>query len=224
MLAGLKEEKRLGFKSEWVDYDARRDHYNAKSLARKREVVGSLLSELAPEWVLDVGANTGEFSEIAVKYGARAICIDGDSQAIDRLSRRHLDENKFFPIITAIDDLPSGRGWMGAEYLALADQLRSRVDVVLMLAVLHHLYISASIELVEIFKFAKHVSRGKLIAEIISHRDPKVVQLCWRYGRNPEDFSVLRQYDAAQNAGLRLERRVAMDASETREIALFSCV
>jgi hypothetical protein len=223
MLDGLDGSKSSGKHSVWEGYESERIHYERHALTRKREILELLLSRIRPAWVLDLGSNAGEFSEIAVGCGAKVICWDGDSRAVSNLCVRHAGSRDYFPIVAPIDDVPAGRGWMAREHRSLVDQLEKRVDVVLMLAVLHHLYVSSGVRLEEVFKLAKHVSREKVIAEIISHHDPKVLQLCRHFGRNPRDFTISNQYEAAEAVGLKLEERLGLDQSGNREIALFSC-
>ena len=51
--------------SHWSDYESTRGHYSDQDLVKEREFVGRVLETARAGWVLDVGANTGEFSEMA---------------------------------------------------------------------------------------------------------------------------------------------------------------
>lgn len=68
-IAGLRQRLSRGG-SAWRSYTSRRGHYAEADLDAKRRIVQSTIETLAPRHVLDVGANTGEFSAIAARRTA----------------------------------------------------------------------------------------------------------------------------------------------------------
>ena len=53
-------------------------------MRRKQEFVDRALQWLRPESVLDIGANTGQYSRIAAGAGARVVAWDTDVASSDR--------------------------------------------------------------------------------------------------------------------------------------------
>jgi hypothetical protein len=220
MLNGVSPEKRKVISTIWGDYEQERSHYTDPALVFKRDVIGAWLTKLKPEWVLDVGCNAGEFSELAVGTGARAICWDADSQALLRLYSKQVNkitDSHYFPVLCSIDDASGGRGWMGSEFPSLMTRLNQRVDVVLLLAIIHHLAIAGGVRLEDIFHFAAYVGRRAVLLELVSETDSRVLQLCHHYNRSPADFSIEKQYKAAMAAGFRPIERAKQNLEDTRE-------
>lgn len=220
LLNGVNPDKRQGVSTIWGEYEQERPHYSESAVVFKREIIGGWLKKLKPEWVLDVGCNAGEFSELAVGAGARAICWDADPKALLKLYARHGNKaarSHYFPVLCSIDDASGGRGWMGNEFPSLMTRLHQQVDVVMLLAVTHHLAIAGGVRLEDIFRFAAYASRRAVLLELISETDERVVQLCQHYNRNPTEFSIEKQYEAAAAAGFRCIEHAKRDPQNTRE-------
>ena len=220
MLAGVTPASTQVRRTVWGQYEQERNHYAGSALDFKRKTIASWLSTARPTWVLDIGCNAGEFSDIAVSTGARAICWDADPEAIATLCRRHAGNTSFHPILGPVDDAPGGRGWMGAEFPALMDRLHQRVDMIMMLAVIHHLAIACSVRLADVFKFAKSATTRYILVEMLPDTDERVAQLCQQYGRDAADFTLAKQYDAIREAGLVILKSESFKDQGTRELAL----
>ena len=110
---------------------------------------------------------------------------------------------------------------MGEEFPGLRARMDKRFDVVMLLAVTHHLAIANSVPLMKIFEMARSASRSFVLVEMLSDSDVRVQQLCRQHKRRTEDFTVPVQYRAAEACGLKLieSRRLGQDGK--REIALF---
>lgn len=220
MLQGVAPVCLFTRNTPWGQYEEERAHYHEAVLEHKRQTVATWLGEIRPRWVLDVGCNAGEFSELAVAAGAKAICWDGDSLALAKLCHRQAGDVNYHPILSAVDDAPAGRGWMGTEYPGLMTRLNQQVDVVLMLAVIHHLAIAGSVRLVDVFAFAKAASARWVLVEMLSDTDERVMQLCLQYGRNAAEFTLSKQYEAALDAGLAVVKKASCNDDGTRQLAL----
>jgi SAM-dependent methyltransferase len=220
MLNGVSPEKRKGAPTIWVDYEQERSHYTDTAIVFKRAVIGAWLEKLKPEWVLDVGCNAGEFSELAVGTGSRVICWDSDPQALLRLHSRQskkISRSNYFPVLCSIDDASGGRGWMGSEFPSLMSRLHQRVDVVMLLAVTHHLAIADGVRLEDIFRCAAYVSRRAVLLELISETDERVLKLCQHFNRSPVEFSLEKQYEALAAAGFKCVEHAKQNPEESRE-------
>ena len=222
MMNGICPANLKHLKTSWKEYEIDRKHYDQSALDFKRETIQMWLIDLSPKWVLDVGSNAGEFSSLAVSAGANVICWDSDHGALSTIYYRHSQSNdsrKYHPILGAIDDVPGGRGWMGAEFPGLIHRLNQRVDVVMLLAVIHHLSISGGIPLEEIFRIATQITRKAVLIELVSEVDSRVRQMCQQYRRNPSDFTIQKQLEAAEKVGLSLIKIARRNSEDTREYA-----
>jgi len=95
----------------------------------------------------DLGANTGRSSRIAANARKRVLAFDIDPAAAEQ-HYRALQRDKRGDILPLVQDVanPSpGLGWAGRERRSLLD--RANPDVVLALALIHHLAISRNVPL-----------------------------------------------------------------------------
>ena len=220
MLAGVAPRSlRDTATAGWAGYEQDRPHYDGDSLERKRDTVAGWLSHVAPVWVLDMGCNTGEFSRMAALQGAQVVALDADHDSIERLYRETPAGTRLHPLVARLDDIGAGRGWAGSEHSGLAQRLAGRFDLVMMLALVHHLAIGAAVPLEEVARFAAGCTRDALIVELIDASDPQLVSLCSQRQRRPEEFSIERQRAAFRAAGLRIEAEVDL-APAGRTLAL----
>jgi len=159
--------------SNWSDYPQTLTHYTADESRRKLEWVRQTLVSAQPARVLDVGANTGEFSSLAASLGAEVVALERDEAAADRLFRMASQRN--LPIQTIHADLARPTpavGWLNAESLALLPRLEGQFDLVLLLAVIHHLLLMEQIPLPEILALCHRLTRRHLIVEWVPASDP----------------------------------------------------
>ena len=201
MLNGVQPSAASDAASRWSGYAEERAHYPGNSLDLKRQQVGAWLQQLAPAWVADFGCNTGEFCGMALDAKAQVIALDADHACIDRLYRAHAADPRLYPIVAPLDDLCAGRGWAGSEQPGLPSRMAARSDLVMMLALLHHLTVGASVPLVEVARFARACTRRWLIVEWIDPQDPQLSLLGRQRDRGLEEFSVQRQRQAFLEAG-----------------------
>jgi len=198
-LSGLKPISRRA--KGWADYEQDRPHYGGGSMSRKRELIAEWLSQLSPQWVLDLGCNTGEFTRLALAGGANVIALDSDHDCIQRLFLDHGGDVRLHPVVVPLDDLRSSRGWAGSEHPGMPERLEQCADVVLMLALIHHLAIGAAVPLKMVAQFAYRCTRRWLIVELLDIDDPQLVAICRQRRRLPEEFTRDRQRDAFVAAG-----------------------
>ncbi|WP_295640778.1 class I SAM-dependent methyltransferase [uncultured Methylibium sp.] len=219
MLQGARPRPPAG--AGWQNYEADRTHYGDASLDAKRQLVAQWLRQTAPSWVADLGCNTGEFSRLALAAGAQVVAIDADHDSIQRLFLATPDDARLHPLVAPLDDLTGGRGWAGEEHPGLAQRAEGRFDVVLMLALIHHLAIAAAVPLPQVAALAARWSRRWLIVEFIGEEDPQLRLLCGQRRREPADFGIEAQRQAFVQAGFVVEHEQALPACE-RTLVLLS--
>jgi SAM-dependent methyltransferase len=159
--------------SDWSEYKGSRAHYSTAESAQKLEWVRRVLEEYRPARVLDLGANTGEFSALAAGLGADVVALERDPEAAEQLFRMSREQK--LSVLTVHADLarPSpAAGWNNNEASALLDRLDGRSDMVLMLAVIHHLILTEQIPLRAIVELCHRLTRRHLIIEWVPVTDP----------------------------------------------------
>ena len=164
--------------SEWANYTATLTHYSAQESAQKMDWVRAVLEELKPARVLDIGANTGVFSELAASSGARVVALERDAAAAESLYR--MSRKTKLSIQTIHGDLSRPTpavGWNNRETSTLLHRLESQSDLVMMLAVIHHLILMEQIPIPAIMDLAYRLTAQHLIVEWVPVADPMFISL-----------------------------------------------
>ena len=162
----------------WADYADATSYTNAGT-ASKETLVRSFLSTVAGSTAIDVGANTGRYSAIAVEAGYRVIALDGDWAAVERSYRelRTRDDAASRAITPLLADVVSpspGIGWGNRERAPLLERLHA--DVALALALVHHLAIGRNVPLPQIADLFAGIA-PHLVIEWVPKSDPMVGRL-----------------------------------------------
>jgi hypothetical protein len=97
--------------------------------------------------------------------------------------------------------------------------MEGRFDLVMMLALVHHLAVGASIPLSEIARFVHQCSRGWALVELIDSDDPQMRLLCGQRRRDAAEFGLPAQREAFLRAGFAIDAEVALPGS-SRSLAL----
>ncbi|HXG68858.1 MAG TPA: class I SAM-dependent methyltransferase [Blastocatellia bacterium] len=167
-----KVEPGAGRKSAWSDYMGANNNYSDEHFRAKHRVVYDAMAEFTPQRVLDVGCNTGHFSEIAAKRGARVVAIDYDPVVVGETWRRAKAENlDILPLVVNLTRPSPAIGWRNQECPAFLERARGAFDAVLMLAVMHHMLVSERIPLPEIIDLAAELTADLLVIEFIAPAD-----------------------------------------------------
>jgi len=160
-------------RSEWSEYQSTLTHYTAEDSAAKQMWVEQALEEMQPRRVLDVGANTGEYSALAASLGAEVVALERDGAAADRLFRMSRDRG--LNVLTLHADLARptpAAGWENAEQSALLTRLEGQFEMVMLLAVIHHLILMEQIPLDKILALCAQLTKKHLIVEWVPVSDP----------------------------------------------------
>jgi SAM-dependent methyltransferase len=178
LLANARKLRRLverlewdGTSAAWGDYGATCS-YSAEDSARKAEFVRAAAAAAGPRLVWDLGCNDGTYSKIAAERAAAVVAVDADAAVADRLAReRH---ERILPLVVDLADPSPGLGWRGAERGDLA--ARGRPDLVLALALVHHLAIARNVPLAELLDWLAGLG-GALVVEFVDPADPMAGRL-----------------------------------------------
>jgi SAM-dependent methyltransferase len=179
-ITGLQKQMELltpkQHSSTWSDYTETATHYTGAEQAEKQAFVGRVLNAIQPKRVLDIGSNTGTFSEIAATTGAQVVALDTDQQAVDRLFARVSKGPHAAAILPLHIDLSRptpAAGWHNQETASFIARAQGHFDFVLMLAVIHHLLLQSQIPLEHIAALAAEITTSGLIIEWVPPTDEK---------------------------------------------------
>jgi SAM-dependent methyltransferase len=164
--------------STWSDYAETATHYSDEDHARKRGFVADALAAARPARVLDVGCNTGVYSNLAADAGAEVVSIDTDLQAVDRLCASLKDRGRnILPLCVDLAHPTPAAGWENREYASFLSRCAGHFDTVMMLAVLHHLLLRNQIPMDRIAALCSSLTTRHLILEWVPPADPKFREL-----------------------------------------------
>jgi hypothetical protein len=161
-------------KTVWDDYYTGTilgdDYLNAKTI-----LVKSFISSIDFKNVIDLGANDGHFS-LLFSDDKNVIATDADANCINDLYLKIKKENKgnILPLINNITTPSPAIGWANNEREPLTARLKA--DLVLALALVHHLAIANNIPLALIATWLQPMAEY-IIIEFVPKSDEKVKQL-----------------------------------------------
>jgi SAM-dependent methyltransferase len=169
--------------SEWSDYPQSASHYRPADTDGKQQFLRRTLARFRPSRVLDIGANTGTYSFMAAEVGAEVVALDSDAAAIDRLwTTAALRGQPITALVANIARPTPAAGWRNREQFSLLDRLTGRFDLVLMLAVIHHLILQEQLPLAHIGGLCASLTRRWLVLEWVPPSDPMFQE--WLRGRD----------------------------------------
>jgi ribosomal protein L11 methylase PrmA len=142
----------------------------------KQKILLQFVELISFETVTDLGANEGYFSLLLKDKAKQIIAIDADSNCINKL---YLELKKkgiknIFPVVNELNNPSPAIGWNNEEREKL--DVRINADLVMALALVHHLAIAQNIPLSFIANWLAPICNF-LIIEFIPKSDPKVQEL-----------------------------------------------
>jgi len=165
--------------SRWSRYPETADHYAQADRAQKVAFLKSALANSRSRYVLDIGANTGEYSRLAAQSGANVVALDTDVCAAE--INWQLAASGNLPILPLVSDIARptpALGWRNSESASLLDRARGRFDCVMMLGVIHHLLLVDQIPLPEIAQLLAEFTTKFAIVEWVPASDLRFRDLC----------------------------------------------
>jgi len=211
-------------KTEWSDYSSIHS-YTDRDYEKKAEFVRKVAQSHPWHLVWDLGCNVGSFSKIAAENADSVVAIDLDPLSIERLYQelKAKNDTKILPLIGNVADPSPDLGWRGLERRSLFK--RGNPDLMLCLALIHHVVISANVPLKEFIDWLADLG-GDLVIEFVTRQDPMVQTLLRNKVDNYADYDqeffeqCLRQaFDVAHQEMLESGTRVLYYARTRRERA-----
>jgi hypothetical protein len=158
--------------TEWAEY-GETTSYSQAAAEDKARLVREMLERAGGEWVWDLGANTGYFSRLAADLGRRVVAPDGDAAAAERHYRylRDTEARAVLPLVMDLANPSPALGWAHTERRSLVE--RANADVLMALALVHHLAIGNNVPLPMVSRFFAQLGRGAIV-EFVPKSDPRV--------------------------------------------------
>ncbi len=203
--------------TEWGDY-YHATNYSDDALKAKGAIVGRFIELAAPKNAWDLGANNGLFSREASRRGVETVASDIDPAAVEQnyLAVKAGGEKHLLPLVMDLTNPSSSMGWAHAERDSFLG--RGPVDLVLALALIHHLAISNNVPLNSVAQF--FAAAGKwAIVEFVPKSDSQVKRLL-ATRKDIFDEYTEAGFEEAFEKHFKLEEKVAIPGSE-RMLYLF---
>lgn len=208
--------------STWSNYVQQAAHVSVDQPV-KSEFVRTVCQQQTPRTVWDLGCNLGHYSRIAAET-SQVLAMDADHLTIDHLYRQlqtepsdSLAARRITPLVMNLADPSPSLGWRHEERECL--EQRSKPDLVLCLALIHHLVIGNNLRLEDVLDWLRSLN-SVVILEWVDRRDPMVIQLL----RNRRDVFYDYEEDRLLSAlqGRFRILRTSQLPSETRRLYLLA--
>ena len=185
--------------------------YSPDERAKKAAFVSDFVAAAGPKIVWDIGCNAGEYAEVALAAGAGAVIgFEPDHGALNAAFQRARERRlAFLPLcIDATNPSPSS-GWREQERSGL--HARRNADVVLGLAITHHLILGRHLPLGQVAEwFTSLAPQG--VVEFVPKDDPMSRMLLALKPEIGADYSA-EAFEAALASQARIVRRETMTQS-----------
>lgn len=157
----------------WWDYEETHGYAAAAREVKERLVVAMAGDQLGTVW--DLGANTGRFAELLAPQASQVVAMDLDHGAVERHWRRRREHPAaILPLVMDLTNPSPSLGWAEHERDGLCK--RGPADLLLALALVHHLAIGHNVPLPRIASWLAGLGRAVII-EWVPKADPQTQRL-----------------------------------------------
>jgi SAM-dependent methyltransferase len=153
----------------WVAY-TRECSYDDTAESAKKQQIAAFLQRIAPASVLDLGANTGDYSYVAASCGADVVAVDQSHDTIEVLYRRlRREPARITPVVVDLRSPSPGIGYRNEERPPFFERVSS--DCVMALALIHHLIVSGNMTMEAVRELFAGIVKRHLILEFVPPDD-----------------------------------------------------
>lgn len=193
--------------------------------SRKIKGINTLLESINIKGtILDIGANTGEYSELYYNYSTHdVISLEVDTKCCEIIrekivkSSKNTSRGNWYVINSDIINPDPSIGFMNKERESLLNRIKS--SVVSALGITHHIYFTDSIDFNQQAILFYELSYEYLIIEFIYPDDDKVQKISLH---NQSRFSTYTRENFLSSFSLRFDLINNIPLNETRELFLFN--
>lgn len=199
--------------TDWSQYESTHS-YEEPDFTAKKAFVERHGSSRHRHHIWDIGCNTGTFSNLVAPYCDLVVSIDGDHDAIEQYFLRKTSDEQanVLPLVMNLANISPDQGWAGEE----RDSLDHRVkpDMVLCLALIHHVRMSANIP-IDMFMAWLRSLDAEVIIEFVDRHDEMVVKLLTHKKEKYTDYSLATfqkalegRFDVAERKEVKGDKRI----------------
>ncbi len=176
LLNCVKKLELKNFKTEWNEY-YNFTNYEKESFEHKKEIVTSYKDKINPENVWDFGANTGIFTRLFFSCKGEILALDIDALAVENnyLLAKKGNETNIRPLVFDLVNPSPSIGWNNEERTNLLVR-SNKPDLVMALALIHHLRITYNIPFYKMRDYFAEISRN-LIIEFVDKKDSQIQKM-----------------------------------------------
>lgn len=132
------------------------------------------MTDIQPVSVLDIGSGTGWYSQLAAVLGSQVIAFDTNEACVTQLYNQACENN--LPILPLVMDFSKPTPSRGlSKHWAIAATKRLKCELVLALALVHHIVLERRLNFDQIVKGLAQFSRRWVVVEFIPPDDYEVV-------------------------------------------------
>lgn len=145
-------------------------------LQSKEKLFLDFTHDIGPVKVLDIGGNDGHFSKLLASQNCEVVTIDNDSQSISNLYG-HIKKSNLQNILPLNIDISNPSPAYGFDHRErLAFEKRFQAELVLALALVHHLALTKNLPLQAIASYFNSIA-PLLLIEFVPKTDDKVKEM-----------------------------------------------
>jgi hypothetical protein len=181
---------RKGGDTVWSAYETTHS-YDDGSLAEKKSFVETHVHGGRWSLVYDLGSNTGTFAQLCRAHADCVIAVDQDELAVDTLYHRLGAEpaGNITPLVMPLGNVSPNQGWRGRERTSFDS--RGKPELILCLALIHHLVISANIPLPQVLQWLRSFG-ATVVLEFVGPEDEMTLRLLRNKRITHSDYTFAR--------------------------------
>ena len=174
LLYDIRRLKADKIKTLWQDYYDN-TNYSDDSFEHKKQLVEDFCRRKTPNVLLDLGANSGVFSEIGCKYSKQVIATDYDAGAVEMLYLKcRGGKKRLIPVKLDLFNPTPSVGQFNSERSSFFS--RCHADCFLGLALMHHLRVTGNWRIEDIVRLFSMTEQCAL-AEFVPLEDTQMQRL-----------------------------------------------
>lgn len=184
-----KTIERIKFPAQKTVWNAYYSSTDEEQTRKKQNCVQKVLDRVGPKTVLDIGSNEGLFSSLAGRFGASVVAFEPDEQCVSQLYCRAKEKNlRVLPLVMDILNPTPSFGWCGKQFEPAWE--RFKADLVLVLALIHHLVFTKGQNFPRIIESIKAFQKEYALYEFVAKEDPMAARLRRRISFDDEWYTL----------------------------------
>lgn len=199
----------------WTDYDDEAS-YGPDGHQQKRAVVEDAAKRFAGQrsLVWDIGCNTGAYAVLLANHADLVVAMDQDAAVVEEAYRSARAEHadNVLPLVMDVANPSPAQGWRGRERRSLNE--RGGPDLIVALALLHHLVLSNNVPLDQVVAELARLGR-RAVLEYVAPDDPQAVRLARNGGHGRNELPDRNGFERIAGEQFRIDGVVPLTATRT---------